>query len=83
MATLEERIGIIDGLADVTRAQYHSSKEVTTCTQDNIQELLHAVAELTKGLFTPGRLSRLSEVSRFSEICLFLMIRYKFPYVFT
>ena len=36
----------------------------------------------SKGVFTCGGLSHLSELSRLNEICLFLMILYKFIYAF-
>ena len=52
MATSEELIGIIGGLIDAIRAQHQSSKEVTSRTQDQIQELSQAVAELSTSVRT-------------------------------
>ena len=52
MATSEELIGIIGGLTDAIRAQHQSSKEVTSRTQDQIQELSQAVAELSTSVRT-------------------------------
>ena len=52
MATSEELISIIGGLTDAIRAQHRSSKEVTSRTQDQIQELSQAVAELSTSVRT-------------------------------
>ena len=52
MATSEEVISIIGGLTDAIRAQHRSSKEVASRTQDQIQELSQAVAELSTSVRT-------------------------------
>ena len=57
MATSEELIGIIGGLTDAIRAQHQSSKEVTSRTQDQIQELSQDVAELSTSVRTQSSYS--------------------------
>ena len=47
MTSPEEVLGIVKGLADVVRDHHHSSKEVTNQTQQQIQELSHAVTDLS------------------------------------
>eukprot|EP00795_Rhopilema_esculentum_P012031 gene12031-biopygen2214 len=47
MTSPEEVLGIVKGLADVVRDHHNSSKEVTNQTQQQIQDLSHAVADLS------------------------------------
>ena len=52
MATSEELIGIIGDITDAVRAQHQSSKNVTSRTQDQIQEHSQAVTELSTSVRT-------------------------------
>eukprot|EP00794_Sanderia_malayensis_P021062 gene21062-biopygen14629 len=54
MASPEELLGLINGLAGAIRDQHHASREVTGTTQQQISDLSHAVNELSASVRSRG-----------------------------
>eukprot|EP00794_Sanderia_malayensis_P005810 gene5810-biopygen4820 len=54
MASPEELLGLINGLAGAIRDQHHASREVTGTTQQQISDLSHAPNELSASVCSRG-----------------------------
>ena len=78
MASPEELLGLINGRARAIREQHQSSKQLTSCTQVQINELSKAMAELSRSVHSQPSSSNGFHVTstvrmQLNQTCVFML----------